>query len=238
MSKNQQASVAPGAAGRAVFNHPATGFQICLLALLVMFCSGCFSVPITPKALAGGTDRLAERNSDLKRWTNAVLACNEFLKSPERKTLPPGRIEFGDQGMVFVSETNRLPIRVRWTDWGDLLIPFNMAAQERSDGFVVGLVPPGQLRLLDNSFFNSNDGKPSPSVVMASLILHELTHSYYHMGTVDFHHGLTYYMESIFLFRYRSHSQERLPFQTDAEFWAFFQRRMAEQQKNATGGRN
>ena len=195
-----------------------------LPALLAMLCSGCASVSITPKDLAGGKDRMAERHSDLKRWTNAVSLCNAFLNSPERKTLPSGRIYLRDEGMEFVSDTNRQPINVRCTGWGDWLIPFNMIAQERSDGFVVGLVPPKETRLLDNSFLKTNKGKTNNSVIMACVILHELTHSYYHMGTVDFYHGFTYYLESIFLLRYRNHSQERVPYQTDAEFWAFIER--------------
>jgi hypothetical protein len=56
---------------------------------------------------------------------------------------------------------------------------------------------------------------------MASTILHELTHSYYHLGTVDFFRGASYYAEAIFLLRYRNHSQERLPYLTSKEFSAF-----------------
>ncbi|HZP61110.1 MAG TPA: hypothetical protein VFB27_12370 [Opitutaceae bacterium] len=200
--------------------------------LLVLFplllSAGCASVPITQKNLAALPARTDERDADLKRWTEAVWLCNAFLSSPERATLPPGRIDFSEQGMEFVSDSGRLPIRVRCTTWGDLLIPCHMAAQERSDGFVVGLVPPRDSRLLDNSFFKYNSGQPAPNVVIARLILHELTHSYFHVGTVDFYHGFTYYLEAVFLLHYRSHSQERLPFQTSREFNAFIKRKMAE----------
>jgi hypothetical protein len=211
--------------------HTSVRGRLYLLALFVVFYSGCASVSITPKELTRGKDRMDERNSDLKQWTNAVSLCSEFLSSPERKTLPFGHIYICDEGMEFVSDTNRQPINVRWTSWGDLLIPFDMIAQERSDGFVVGLAPPGKKRLLDNSFFKTIQGTPNNSAEMASLILHELTHSYYHMGTVDVYHGFTYYLEAIFLLRYQNHSQERVPFQTDAEFETFIERKRAQQSR-------
>ncbi len=56
---------------------------------------------------------------------------------------------------------------------------------------------------------------------IASLTLHELTHTYYRCGTVSFEKGVMYYLEAVFLFRYRNHSMERLPFQTSAEFMEF-----------------
>jgi len=179
-------------------------------------------------------DRTDERDSDLKRWTEAVWLCNEFLNSPERRSLPAGHVDFTDGGMQFVSESIHLPISIRCTKWGDVLIPFHMAAQERSDGFVVGLVPPRTSRLLDNSFFKTNNGNPSSSASIALLILHELTHSFYHLGTVDLYHGFTYYLESIFLLRYRNHSQEIVPYQTSKEFLSFIRRRNTEKPLPAT----
>lgn len=168
--------------------------------------------------------RTAERDNDLARWRDAVDWCNAFLESPERQTLPKGRITLSEEGMIFTTTDRQQPIRIRCTFWGDFLIPCKMAAQERSDGFVVGLVKPGESRLLDNSFFKYASGRTASSASMASLILHELTHSYLRLGTVDFPRSISYYAEVVFLWRYRNHSQERLPYRTSAEFEAFFKR--------------
>jgi len=178
-------------------------------------------VHVTPTNLSAIPERSEERTAALQRWNEAVLLCNMFLESAERKTLPPGHVNFGEEGMEFVTDSIHLPIQIRCTSWGDVLIPFKMIAQERSDGFVVGLVPPKQSRLLDNSFFKQRNGQLLGNGGMAQLILHELTHSYFRLGTVSFSRGLSYYAESIFLFRYKKHSQERLPYQTSAEFGKF-----------------
>jgi hypothetical protein len=196
-------------------------FIIFLLGCAAMLTSGCVSVSLTPARLAALPQRHDEATRDLDRWREAVALCNEFLASPARKTLPPGRINFSEAGMEFVTGEVHLPIRVRCTMWGDWLIPFKMAAQERSDGFVVGSVPPKESRLLDNSFFKYRDGGAVSSAGMAVLILHELTHSYYHAGTVDFFHSVSYYVEAIFLLRYRNHSQELRAYQTSHEFVVF-----------------
>lgn len=184
--------------------------------------SGCVSASITPASVAAIPGRAEERAADLKTWNDAVSLCNAFLDSPERKTLPPGRVDFGEDGMTFVSGDVRLPMRVRCTTFGDLLIPFKMAAQERSDGFVVGRIAPKESRILDNSFFKNRSGRTISSGNMASLILHELTHSYYRLGTVGVPQTISYYAEAIFLLRYRNHSQERIPYRTSDEFRGFF----------------
>lgn len=192
-----------------------------LLVCAMLSVSGCVSAPVTPAGITAISGRSEERAADLKKWNDAVLLCNEFLASPARKTLPGGRVDFGGEGMVFVSGGVRLPIRIRCTTFGDLLIPFKMSAQERSDGFVVGLIPPKESRILDNSFFKYDNGRPASSANMASVILHELTHSYYRLGTVGFFQTISYYAEAIFLLRYRKHSQELLPYQTSDEFRVF-----------------
>jgi len=149
--------------------------------------------------------------------------CNEFLNSPYRKTLPKGSLRLTEEGTEFVTEKRVVPIRIRCSTSGDLVVRVSgLLAQERSDGFVVGLARPKRSRLLDNTFFNHPNGQPLSSSVMAELLLHELTHCYYHVGTVSFGKGLAYYAEAVLLFRYRNHSMERLPYRTTAEFWQFF----------------
>lgn len=179
---------------------------------------GCTSVTITPQKLAA---RPAGQGTELQRWNEAVWICNEFLGSDSRQTLPPGRLRLVDDGMEFVGADFSLPCRVRCTTWGGVLVQFKMIAQERADGFVVGLTQPGGDRLVDNSFFQVPGGKPRSNLSIAALILHELTHSYYKLGTVDFFTGLRYYAEAVVRFTYRKHSMERLPYRTSAEFRAF-----------------
>jgi hypothetical protein len=195
---------------------------------LLLLC-GCAAVPVTPATLVTSTDRPEERDASLKRWREAVNLCNAFLESPYRKTLPPGEIWLTDDGMEFVADGLVRPINIRCTYWGDVLVWFGMAAQERSDGFVVGLVKSGRSRLLDNSFFKYGTNQPNFSAVMAELTLHELTHSYYQCGTVSFTKGMMYYLEAVFLFRYRNHSMERLPFKTSGEFESFYWSSIKEQ---------
>ena len=190
--------------------------------------SGCSSVPVTPGNLAAIRVRTEERDNALKRWDEAVRLCNAFLASPYRSTLPEGTLQLTDEGMVFVTGDAVLPVRVRCTRWGDLVVATSYTAQERSDGFVVGLMSPKRDRLLDNSFFKDPQGQPLSSSVMAELTLHELTHSYCRVGTVSYIKALRYYAEAVFLFRYRNHSMERLPNKTTAEFWTFFLSRSKE----------
>ena len=202
-------------------------FLIALLAASLL--PGCASVPLTRDQvmLYATADNHGEES--LRRWQEAVSICNGFLHSSFRKTLPSGEIRFTDDGMEFVSPPSVQPCRVRCTTWGDLLVHFGYSAQERSDGFVVGRVGPIRDRRFGNSFFLNSDGTPLSNVAIAGMILHELTHSYYHVGMVAFGVGFRYYAESILLLRYRHHSMERLPFETSGEFESFVQANIDQQ---------
>ena len=195
--------------------------------------SGCTSVQVTPKSIRNVNGRAVEQADALKRWGEAVSICNEFLSSDYRKTLPKGDMVLEASGMTFISADARLPVRIRCGVAGDLLIPFHMIAQERSDGFVVGALPPREHRELDNSFFKHRSGSWQENYQMAGLILHEVTHSHFKLGTVSFPKTVRYYAEAVFLFRYRSHSMERLPFQTSSEFSAFVQAHFSQQKEEA-----
>jgi hypothetical protein len=197
-------------------------FVRCLaLAIIPWFFSGCVSVPITPNSIGKVKGRDVEKAGALTRLNDAVLMCNMFLHSTHRKTLPEGEIVLDGDGMTFITATERLPIHIRCSSSGDLVIAFGFTAQERSDGFVVGKLPPKKNRELDNSLFNQPSGNVKKYYQISELILHELTHTYFKQGTVSFAKTIAYYAESIFLFRYRSHSMEKLAFQTTREFLAF-----------------
>jgi hypothetical protein len=204
-----------------------------LLLLLVLALGGCASVPVTPRSIAAVPDRAEERAAALVCLREAVAIANEFLASDFRKTLPAGELVLADDGLTFVTAERRLPVNIRCTRAGDLLIPFKMAAQERSDGFVVGSVPPREHRAIDNSLFHRRSGAPVRDFEVAQLIVHELTHEYFGLGTVSFPKTVAYYAEAVFRFRYRNHSMERLPFQTSREFGAFARDHFA-RQKQAT----
>lgn len=194
--------------------------KLALLGLIITL-SGCTSVLVTPKAVSHIEGRSVEKAEVLKRWDEAVRICNDFLASDFRKTLPEGRMVLEEGGMTFVTADARLPIRIRCCVAGDLLIPFKMIAQERSDGFVVGSLPPRQNREIDNSLFKELSGSWQANHQIAGVILHEVTHTHLKTGTVSFSKTVKYYAESIFLFRYRSHSMEILPYRTSSEFSAF-----------------
>ena len=196
--------------------------------------SGCAAVRVSPAALKASPQRRSECAAELKRWREAVAICNLFLDSPNRKTLPKGRVRLTEDGMEFVANGVVQPARVRCSDWGDVLVWFDFTAQERSDGFVVGNVKHGRNRLIDNSFFKLPDGRDLSNAGMAELALHEMTHTYYHCGTVSFTKGVMYYLEATFLFRYQNHSMERLPMQTSREFEEFlYSMARAAQKSNA-----
>lgn len=193
-----------------------------LLGFIIAF-SGCTSVLVSPKSISDLEGRSVEQAEALERWDAAIRICNYFLSSDFRKTLPKGEMLLDSGGMTFVTADTRLPVRIRCCVAGDLLIPFRMIAQERSDGFVVGAVSPRKDREIDNSFFKYPSGIWQQNQLIAGLILHEVTHSYFRTGTVSFAKTVRYYAESIFLLRYRSHTMEVLPFRTSSEFSAFVQ---------------
>jgi hypothetical protein len=190
-----------------------------LLVLVVL--SGCASVQVTPASISGIRGRDEERAEALKTWLEAVWISNEFLASEYRKTLPQGTITLEEDGMAFVSDGARSPIRIKCSTAGDLLVPFKMMAQERSDGFVVGSLPPHQHREIDNTLFKHFSGSKNMNHHLAGLILHELAHIHFRLGTVSVPKTMLYYCEAIFLFRYRSHSMEIIPFRVSREFSEF-----------------
>ncbi len=179
---------------------------------------GCASMEVTPTSLREAVGPAADRDQALANWRAAVTLANAFLESPARRTLPPGRFELGEEGMVFHAEGRAWPIRIRSTGWGDLCLLAGFSAQERSWGFVVGKEAPGGDRILDNSFLRDASGAISSPASMAALILHETTHVVLREGTVGFWKGCAYYLEAIFLFRYDDHSAEREPFASSREF--------------------
>ena len=204
---------------------PLQGRAVCFFSIL-LFCPACSSVKVTPEAVRKITSRREEASTSMVRWDRALQLCNDFLNSPERITLPRGKLSLAENGMEFKNRDTVIPMPVSCTTWGDVVCRWYVA-QERSEGFVVGFVTPKLNRVLDNTFFKQGNGKPRPPQNMAELILHELTHSYYRVGTVSFFKGLRYYAEAALLWRYRGHTMERLPRKTTAEFWKFYRRTSA-----------
>jgi len=200
--------------------------------LLLLGGAGCASVELTPAAVERALVEAPAPARAAATWRKAVALANEFLASAQRRTLPEGRIELSDAtGMRFVTSAGTWPIAVCCTSWGDVCVSFGFAAQEREWGFVVGSKEPERDRLVDNSLFVGPAGLPKVASDVAHLILHETTHVVWREGTVGFWNGVSYYLESILLFRYSNHSDERRPNATDEEFDWF----MHERALRATG---
>ena len=178
---------------------------------------------VTPRSLREAVAPVEERELAIARWNEAVALANGFLASPHRHTLPPGRFELGEDGMIFTSEDRVWPITVRSTAWGDLCLLTGFIAQERSWGFVVGKEEPGADRVIDNSFLRNAGGGIANAQDIASLLLHETTHMVLRQGTIGFWKGVAYYLEAICLVRYDDHSAEREPYATTREFAAYLQ---------------
>ena len=203
------------------------GARLAALALaLPLGAPGCSSVELTPESIGKAAVGDDLRRDAVATWREAVALANEFLDSPQRRTLPAGRYEISDDsGMRFVSAAGAWPIAVRCTTWGDVVVDFGFAAQEREWGFVVGEMEPERDRLVDNSLFVAPNGWRKPASDVADLILHETTHVVWREGTIGFWNGVSYYLETIFLFRYSNHSDERRPNATDEEFSWFWSER-------------
>jgi hypothetical protein len=152
------------------------------LLLLVLAGGGWASVTVTPRTIAAVPGREQDRTTAVSTLREAVEIANLFLASDYRKTLPAGRLVLQDDSLTFVTPARTLPVRIRCSSSGDILIPLHMAAQERAVGFVVGLVAPRQRREIDNSLFKDKTGNMLPNYVVAATILHELTHSFFGAG--------------------------------------------------------
>lgn len=189
--------------------------------LVMLAFAGCAGVPVTPTKLEAHAQTDAEAGRALHMWSSAVELANLFLASEFRQTLPPGKISLDADGMRFTSASATMPIRVRCTTFGDLLVKFNFPAQERSWGFIVGRTPGGADRLTSNSLFRHRSGEALGNIAMADIILHELTHMHLKSGLDDPLLFIRYYAEAILLWRYRDHSMERMPFKTTSEYYAF-----------------
>jgi len=194
------------------------------LAPLVLLCaSACRSVEIAPRALREPGGRSAERAAALARWEEALSLVNEFLASPYRRTLPPGRFELGADGMLFTSESGgRWPIEVCASGWGDLVVATGFRAQEGQDGFCVGAIErqegERQDGLLDNTFFRFRDGEWHDSASLAELTLHETTHVVYRTGTIGPWNTIGYYVVAAVTFSAAHHPAEDRPRATSEEF--------------------
>jgi hypothetical protein len=197
-----------------------------LRTLLLLAVASCRSLELTPAALRAAGGRQDERAAALARWEEALVLINEFMASPYRRTLPPGRFELGPKGMSFQSEAGR-----RWTvevcssSWGDLVVNSGFRAQEGEDGFCVGSIDHGQIEhadaLLDNTFFRYSDGDWHDSDSLAEVTLHETTHVVYRAGTIGPWNTIHYYLVAIFTLSSVHHPAEDRPRATSGEFVRF-----------------
>jgi hypothetical protein len=204
-------------------------------ATLLLLDPGCRSVELTPAAVERALVEAPAPARAAATWREAVALANEFLASAQRRTLPEGRFELSEgAGMRFLTSAGAWPITVCCTSWGDVCVAFGFAAQEREWGFVVGSKEPERDRLVDNSLFVGPGGFRLTAGDVARLILHETTHVVWREGTVGFWNGVSYYLESIFLFRYSNHSDERRPNATDEEFDWFVNERALRATGDAT----
>ena len=184
---------------------------------------GCVSTPVTPTRLSNSHNEPAFAQTELATWSQAVDLCNLFLKSDQRHTLPAGSITLDQQGMVYSYQGGAIRMTVKCTSFGDILVYCKMAAQERSWGFVVGRTKPRVNRLTDNSLFRYPNGAFTSNIEVAGTILHELTHIYTKSCLSNPWEVIKYYTEACFLFRYRTHSMEKLPYRTSAEFYTYIE---------------
>ena len=104
-----------------------------IIAILCIL-SGCSSVNISPRTIGAVEGRLPDKDRAQLRLREAVAVANEFLASDFRKTLPSGTLGLDETGMVFCTAKDNVPIQIKCSFAGDILVPFHMVAQERSRG--------------------------------------------------------------------------------------------------------
>ncbi len=178
---------------------------------------GCASTELTPDALHALGAEDPEAVTALVRWKRGIDSANDFLASDFSQTLPAGRFQLAGDGMRFVTEDAVYPIGVHVLP---MSIPFGPDAQERSWGFVIGRKGDGD-PLYANSMFRDDGCDWMHTIHVGGLVLHETAHVVFDVGTVGFWKGVAYYLEQIFLLRYRTHSAERLPFAVTDEYYAW-----------------
>lgn len=204
--------------------------------LLLVLASGCRSVDVTPASLAAADVPAEESAALMATWEEGLDLANEFLVSDFRLTLPTGRYELAhEDGMRFATEHGTWPVEVRSTTWGDICVRIGFIAQERTRGFIVGKRDPDRDPVADNSLFRDSGGNPASAAYVASLVLHETTHSVYRHGTIGFGKSVLYYLETIFLFRYETHSGERRANATTHEFQLWTWWRQADESARDAG---
>lgn len=154
---------------------------------------------------------------------------NEFMVSPHRRTLPPGRFELRFDGVQFVTERGTWPIGVESTTWGDVVVATDFWAQEDESGFVVGAIdPPAGADpdpLVDHSFFRWKGDRWLAPVSIAELTLHETTHVVWRDGTVGPWATIVYYVVAAATLRASTHPAEDRPNATSEEFAWFLRAR-------------
>jgi hypothetical protein len=194
------------------------------VAWVLLFTSGCVRVEVTPGSVRAAQAPWEEREAANARWVEAVGMANEFLESSYRKTLPPGRIELGDDGMRFVTADGWWPLGVRCTTWGGVVNAIGGQAQATTSGFLTGRRGPADRDpdpALDNSFFRAKNGAMLEAEDLARMFLHELAHILYRKGTIGFLPSVAYFLEAVFLLRSSTHSAEDRPRATSEEFTYF-----------------
>ncbi len=192
-------------------------------AALLLVAPACRAPIVSPAALRAAELPERERRQALELWQAAVERANEFLDSPFRRTLPPGEIALGDEGMRFVERENGReiqPLEVVCSDWGDLLVLCGFAAQESPRGFTVGATRARGRRLVENSLFRDPENQWLSPPEIASLVLHELTHDWSGDGALGFAKSCSYYA-SFLAHGYDEHPDERRANATSEEFGFF-----------------
>ncbi len=189
---------------------------------VVLGALGACGTLISPQQLEQAELPAVQKEELGQRWDRAVELANGFLDSAANRALQDCHYQLQPQGMVLTTPQGPVPVQIRCTPWGSLVVWSGFEAQERSWGFVVGARGDGPA-VAANSFFLRSDGQARPAWMMAELILHETTHQLHHVGTVSWLRGAVYYIQALSYGGGREHPQEALPYQVSADFmnWHF-----------------
>jgi len=177
---------------------------------------------ISPASVRASAAPESEQEELVRRWEAAVVAVNQFIEDGQLTELPDFQLELTEHGMLLWREgaTEAADFAVKCTAWGRIVVASGYTAQERSWGFVVGPRGEGEPAVA-NTFFRTQVAPRSISS-LGGLILHEAVHTVEGSGTVSFFSGLAYYWHSLFKGGSAEHPHERLAYEVEARFYAWW----------------
>lgn len=162
-----------------------------------------------------------------ERLTQAAELANRFIDSDVNRYFPAGyHFRATQDGRLFLDSDggDGFRVRIHVTCWGTLVAELGFSAQERADGFSVGMMrdaggAPVDATIANSLWFNL-DGSWRDASDMAALLLHEMSHALQVRAQGQTSYWLEYYLRATILLQGggRIHELEKVPYRVTTEF--------------------